>query len=86
VTHDRGVGQQEERLGDQGGEGRNRQPGDLPVLAAEPVARVGDRSTAVGPTGAPSGHEDPPTRRGLFLLHIGGMSSPQVTAGSAVGS
>ena len=34
VADDGGVGEQEQRLGDQGEEGRDRQPQDLPVLGA----------------------------------------------------
>ena len=45
VAHDGGVGEQEERLGDQGEEGRHGQPQDLPVV----LPRGGSRTSPTAP-------------------------------------
>ena len=61
VTDDRGVGEEEERLGDEGQEGREGQPQDLTVLAGGLLRGLAHTATLVESSGREG---DPEGRRG----------------------
>ena len=67
-----GIGEQEERLGDECGEGRDGQPGDLPVLRT-----TTSRPGCLGSQYATS------TRRQLSSLHTRAAGNGQVNTGVA---